>query len=83
MALFTLTERINLLNSHRGGFDQYQIAAILGVDLADVEGVLSDADFTPTAPPTPSLNVSGIPTADPHVEGDVWSNDGVLTVSAG
>jgi len=27
--------------------------------------------------------VSGIPTADPHVVGALWSNSGVLTVSAG
>ena len=26
---------------------------------------------------------SGLPTADPHVAGQVWSNSGVLTVSAG
>lgn len=27
--------------------------------------------------------VAGIPTADPHVAGQVWSNSGVLTISAG
>lgn len=27
--------------------------------------------------------LSGIPTADPHVAGQLWSNAGVLTVSAG
>lgn len=26
---------------------------------------------------------SGLPTADPHVVGQLWSNSGVLTVSAG
>lgn len=26
---------------------------------------------------------SGLPTADPHVVGQLWSNAGVLTVSAG
>ncbi|SEC58785.1 hypothetical protein SAMN05519104_1666 [Rhizobiales bacterium GAS188] len=29
------------------------------------------------------LNASGLPTADPHVVGQVWRNAGVLTVSAG
>lgn len=29
------------------------------------------------------MMVTGIPTADPHVVGAVWSNAGVLTVSAG
>jgi hypothetical protein len=27
--------------------------------------------------------VSGLPTADPHVAGQLWTNSGVLTVSAG
>ena len=27
--------------------------------------------------------LSGLPTADPHVVGQLWSNSGVLTVSAG
>lgn len=30
-----------------------------------------------------SINASALPTADPHVAGRVWSNSGVLTVSAG
>lgn len=29
------------------------------------------------------MNVTGLPTADPHVVGDVWLNAGVMTVSAG
>lgn len=29
------------------------------------------------------LNASGLPTADPHILGEVWRNAGVLTVSAG
>jgi hypothetical protein len=29
------------------------------------------------------LNASALPTANPHVVGEVWSNAGVLTVSAG
>lgn len=27
--------------------------------------------------------VAGLPTADPHVAGELWSNSGVLTISAG
>jgi len=27
--------------------------------------------------------LSGLPTADPHVVGELWNNAGVLTVSAG
>ncbi|MGF6433476.1 hypothetical protein [Bradyrhizobium elkanii] len=27
--------------------------------------------------------VTGLPTADPHVVGQLWANSGVLTVSAG
>lgn len=27
--------------------------------------------------------VTGVPTSDPHVVGQVWKNSGVLTVSAG
>lgn len=30
-----------------------------------------------------TLTTSGLPTADPHVAGQVWKNSGVLTVSAG
>lgn len=29
------------------------------------------------------LVVSGVPVVDPHVDGQLWSNSGVLTVSAG
>ena len=29
------------------------------------------------------VTLSGVPTADPHVAGVVWSNSGVLTLSAG
>jgi hypothetical protein len=29
------------------------------------------------------LNVSQLPTADPHVKYQAWSNNGVLTISAG
>ena len=29
------------------------------------------------------LDLSNIPTSDPEVEGDIWNNAGVLTVSAG
>ena len=29
------------------------------------------------------LVLSGLPTADPHVAGQLWTNSGVLTVSAG
>jgi len=29
------------------------------------------------------LIVAGLPTADPHVVGQLWSNAGVVTVSAG
>jgi hypothetical protein len=29
------------------------------------------------------LNASALPTANPHVVGEVWSNAGILTVSAG
>ena len=29
------------------------------------------------------LNAAALPTADPHVVGEVWRNAGVLTVSAG
>jgi hypothetical protein len=43
-----------------------------------------------TATITGGLNVTGgtvimldLPTADPHVVGQLWSNSGVLTVSAG
>lgn len=31
----------------------------------------------------PKLSVKGIATADPHVVGQVWSNSGIMTVSAG
>jgi hypothetical protein len=29
------------------------------------------------------LNASALPTANPHVAGEIWSNAGVLSVSAG
>ena len=29
------------------------------------------------------VKFTGLPTADPHVVGELWSNSGVLTVSAG
>lgn len=29
------------------------------------------------------ISLTGLPTADPHVVGQLWSNAGVLTVSAG
>lgn len=51
-----------------------------------LEGV---ADFyvagnTPLDPTLPAvINAAALPTADPHVVGQVWSNAGVLTVSAG
>ena len=36
---------------------------------------------TPTLPTV--INAASLPTADPHAVGHVWSNSGVLTVSAG
>lgn len=30
-----------------------------------------------------TVTASALPTADPHVAGEIWSNSGVLTVSAG
>jgi hypothetical protein len=29
------------------------------------------------------IKLTGVPTADPHVVGQLWANSGVLTVSAG
>ena len=36
---------------------------------------------TPTLPAV--VNAAALPTANPHVVGQIWSNAGVLTVSAG
>lgn len=36
---------------------------------------------TPTLPTV--VNAASLPTSNPHVVGQVWSNAGVLTVSAG
>ncbi len=37
----------------------------------------------PTLVVSGNATMSGLPTADPHVVGRLWSNSGVLTVSAG
>lgn len=45
----------------------------------DVTGDVTAADVTATG----TVILSGLPTSDPNVAGQVWSNSGVLTVSAG
>lgn len=45
----------------------------------DVTGAVTVDDLTATG----TVIFSGLPTADPEVVGQLWSNNGVLTVSAG
>lgn len=56
-----------------------------GGDTLTVEpgGTITVGNLTLTVSAAGGLIASGLPTADPHVAGQVWSNGGVLTVSVG
>lgn len=57
------------------------LAADIGVDPA-INGKTNVQDALAAANPAAWI-VTGVPTADPHVVGQVWANSHVLTVSAG
>jgi hypothetical protein len=44
---------------------------------------ITNAGSGPITVDGPILNILSLPTADPHVAGQVWNNSGVLTLSAG
>ena len=44
---------------------------------------IADSGVSVASPSYRTLTLTNLPTADPHVAGQVWSNGGVLTVSAG
>ena len=49
----------------------------------DVTGDVSGAVTATTITASGAIIFSGLPTSDPSVAGQLWSNSGVLTVSAG
>lgn len=93
-----LSQRLNKLASDfslRGGADaQLAIAACVlldrnnevAVDGRDLPGTTSRLIASLSAPQKVAVLaalVAGIPTVDPAVVGQLWSNAGVLTISAG
>ena len=49
----------------------------------DVTGDVTGAVTATTITASGAIIFSGLPTSDPSVAGQLWSNSGVLTVSAG
>ncbi|MBR0903356.1 hypothetical protein [Bradyrhizobium liaoningense] len=57
----------------------------LGGDQLTVEagGSIKFGNATFTVSPAGKLLVTGLPTANPNVAGQLWANNGVLTISSG
>lgn len=51
--------------------------------VVDVGGTLTLGLASITINSSGRAIVAGLPSADPHVVGELWSNSGVLTISAG
>jgi hypothetical protein len=70
-----------------GGYGQGSFSIVYDGDgEGDFSAAVNVAASTPDGPTTTiyrRLQLLDLPTADPHVAGEVWVNDGVLTVSAG
>ena len=71
---------------------QGPVRSLNGFQTVTVNATTGAVTTTPTLGPITSITdltasgvviFSGLPTADPHVVGQLWSNAGVLTVSAG
>ena len=60
----------------QGGFEVISIDASTGA-------VTTGSTFGTNMVVTGTVILSGLPVADPNVAGQVWSNAGVLTLSAG
>ena len=65
----------------QNGFQTVSVNATTGA--VTVTSTLGTATSITDLTASGTVIFSGLPTADPHVVGQLWSNSGVLTVSAG
>lgn len=65
----------------QNGFQTVSIDATTGV--VTVTSTLGATTSVTNLTASGVVKFTGLPTADPHVVGELWSNAGVLTVSAG
>ena len=65
----------------QNGFQTVSVNATTGA--VTVTSTFGDATSITDLTASGTVIFSGLPTADPHVVGQLWSNSGVLTVSAG
>lgn len=64
-------------------FDAVAAATFTGDVTGDTTGTHTGAVAATTLSASGVVTFSGLPTSDPSVAGQLWSNSGVLTVSAG
>lgn len=89
--LLTLADAINAaMNTgkeatftYNGVLYDFNPAGILSFLEAEFDITAPDSITTEDLTASGTVILSGLPTADPEVEGQLWSNSGVLTVSAG
>ena len=62
---------------------ELEISASATVSISTASGITLDADGQAISIGGANINVTGIPTSDPVVAGQLWSDGGTLKVSAG